>query len=61
MSGHPWFASTTSGPLGPDIARLSSVFSSPKSRLTRLIVTLGYFCSNSAFSWSQTLPTCPDS
>jgi len=50
MSGHPWFASTTSGPLGPDIARPSSVFSSPKSRLIRLIVTFGYFCSNSLLS-----------
>src|SRR5262249_46444972 len=59
--GQPWFASTTSGPLGPDIASPSNVLSSPKSRLIRSIVTFGYFCSNSASSWSQILLTCPDS
>ncbi len=50
MSGQPWFASTTSGACGPEIASFSRVLSSPKSRFTRLIVTLGYVCSNSALS-----------
>jgi hypothetical protein len=50
MSGQPWFASTTSGPLGPCIARVSNDFSSPKSRFLRSIVTFGYFVSNSALS-----------
>ena len=43
------------GRVGSEIDSLRSVFSSPKSRFTRLIVTFGYFASNSAFSWSQTL------
>ncbi len=61
MSGQPWFTSTTSGGWGPESANRSSVFSSLKSRFTRFTVTFGYRCSNSAFSRSQILLTCPDS
>ena len=50
MSGQPWLASTTSGACGPEIESFSRVFSSPKSRFTRTIVTFGYFASNSALS-----------
>ncbi len=61
MSGQPWLASTTSGACGPEIASFSSVFSSPKSRFTRLIVTFGYLASNSALSRSHTRLGGPDS
>src|SRR5512133_3158916 len=61
MSGQPWLTSTMSGGCGPEIARRSSVFSSLKSRLTRLTVTFGYLASSWVFRWSQILLTCPDS
>src|SRR5947209_6248154 len=59
MSGQPWLASTTSGACGPVRASYSNVFRSPKLLLTRLMVTLGYFCSNCLLSTSQTLLTFP--
>src|SRR2546430_942649 len=59
MSGQPWLASTTSGACGPVRASFSSVWRSDKPLITRLMVTFGYFCSNSLLSWSQTLLTLP--
>src|SRR3954471_19255480 len=59
MSGQPWFASTTSGGCGPESASLSTVWRSPKPRLTRLIVTLEFFCSKALLSSSQIALTLP--